>query len=457
MTAQTPRKAARSRRTLLAFSLFLSVAAFFLRPAPGVRGLEELADDSSRISEDISVRASRQERARQLARLGVGSWHEAGWRGQGLKVAILDSGFRGYRKFLGKALPESVEVQSFREDRNFESKDSQHGILCGEVIHALAPEAQLLLANWEPDDPATFLDAVRWARRQGARIISCSVITPYWSDGDGGGRVHLELARLLGSGDAAGDLLCFASAGNTAQRHWSGLYSPGRDGLHAWITGATSNRIQPWSSEQVSVELYSRPGNARYELSIVDTATGAVQYKALSTLEGERLTAVIRFDPEPGQHYAARIRQLSGTPGRFHVTSLSADLEFATLGGSVMFPADGPEVIAVGAVDDSGQRMTYSSCGPNSMNHKPDIVAPVPFTTFCRERPFSGTSAAAPQAAALAALIWARNAEWSAARVSEQLRGLASDLGVPGPDFETGYGRIGLPRIDRVANTSAKR
>lgn len=438
----------RARQVILGLSLFLTLGVFCLLPGPSLRDPAELAGDSSPASENITVSVPRQERARNIARLGVGPWHQAGWRGQGLKVAVLDSGFRGYRAFLGKALPETVETRSFRHDKNFESKDSQHGIMCGEVIHALAPEAQILMANWEPDDAMTFLDAVRWARCQGARIISCSVITPYWSDGEGGGSVHRELARLLGPGTADGDLLCFASAGNTAQRHWSGSYSSGREGMHAWQTGTSNNRVLPWSADQVSVELYSRPGNARYELSVVDNVTGAVLHKAQSTLEGDRVTSVIRFDPEPGQQYAARVRLMSGTPGRFHMTSLAADLEYATLGGSVMFPADGPEVIAVGAVDDSGQRMSYSSCGPNSSNHKPDIVAPVPFTTFCRERPFSGTSAAAPQAAALAALLWTRHAEWSAARVSEQLRGLASDLGIPGPDFETGYGRIGLPGIE---------
>ena len=64
-------------------------------------------------------------------------------------------------------------VRSFRADQNLEARDSQHGVLCAEVIHALAPQARLLLANWEPDDPNSFLSAVRWAREEGASIISC--------------------------------------------------------------------------------------------------------------------------------------------------------------------------------------------------------------------------------------------------------------------------------------------
>ncbi len=77
-----------------------------------------------------------------LTFVGVERWHKLGYRGQGCKVAVLDSGFRGYREFLGKGLPAFVTAKSFRTDHSFEARDSQHGILCAEVIHTLAPAAQ---------------------------------------------------------------------------------------------------------------------------------------------------------------------------------------------------------------------------------------------------------------------------------------------------------------------------
>ena len=52
---------------------------------------------------------------------------------------------------LGKALPSTVAIHSFRSDHDLEAKDSQHGILCGEVIHTIAPDAELLFANWDTD------------------------------------------------------------------------------------------------------------------------------------------------------------------------------------------------------------------------------------------------------------------------------------------------------------------
>src|SRR5262245_42158137 len=43
------------------------------------------------------------QRTQHLAGLGVDRWHALGYRGRGVKVAILDSGFRGYRGHLGQA------------------------------------------------------------------------------------------------------------------------------------------------------------------------------------------------------------------------------------------------------------------------------------------------------------------------------------------------------------------
>ena len=105
--------------------------------------------------------------------VGADRWQAGGFRGRGVKVAVLDTGFRGWREHLGKALPAHVTARSFRADGNLEARDSQHGILCGEVIHTLAPDAELLFANWEPGHEEQFLAAVAWARPR-------SMFAPGW-------------------------------------------------------------------------------------------------------------------------------------------------------------------------------------------------------------------------------------------------------------------------------------
>ncbi len=386
----------------------------------------------------------RDRRGQLLERLGVRNWHAAGIRGQGIKVAVLDSGFCGYRAQVGKALPARVGVCSFRQDGNLEARDSQHGVLCGEVIHSLAPAADLLLANWENDGPDQFLEAIRWARKQGARIISCSVIMPSWSDGEGAGEVHQKLAQLLGSGDRPGDMLMFASAGNIAQRHWGGPFRDNGDRLHVWSPGQTENVITPWGGERVSVELCWQPGS-RYEVIVEDVTTGWSTGLCGTRLGPDRCYFVVRFTPQPGHGYTVKVRHLSGPPGRFHLVVLGGGLQYSTNHGSIPFPGDGPEVIAVGAVNREGKRASYSSCGPNSSQPKPDFVAQIPFPSLWRSRPFTGTSASAPQAAGLAALLWARNPNWTASKVREGLRSSVTPLGSEQHSSETGFGLIHLP------------
>jgi hypothetical protein len=383
-------------------------------------------------------------RARLMADMGIPAWHAKGWRGQGVKVAVLDSGFRGYKAHLGEALPEHVTARSFRIDGNLEAKDSQHGILCGEVVHSIAPNAELLFANWDAERPEQFLEAVRWARRKGARIITCSLIMPTWSDGEGGGEVHKALAEALGKGDQADDALFFASAGNTAQRHWGGSFHNGGDGLHEWAPGRTDNLIRPWEGEKPSVELCWRPG-AVYELSVQDLTAEHEAGRCEAKIGEGHCCAAVKFDPEAGHTYAARVRLVRGTPGSFHLTVLGGGLEETTLHGSVSFPADGGEVIAVGAEDRQGRRQEYSSCGPNGPSLKPDFAAVVPFPSMWRTQPFSGTSAAAPQAAGLAALLRSAHPDWTVTRSRGALLGAARHADAANLTSEVGRGEVHLP------------
>ncbi len=384
-------------------------------------------------------RSSLAQRTALFDELGVSAWHAAGHLGRGVKVAILDTGFRGYRDFLGKVLPAKVTTHSFRADGNLEARDSQHGILCSEVVHSIAPDAELLFANWETDRPETFLAAVRWARQQGARIISCSVIMPSWSDGAGHGDNHCLLKETLGDGRNRDDLLCFASAGNTAQRHWQGVFKDNGDRLHDWSDGVTRNSVRPWGGERVSVEMYGS-GAAGYELTVLDeTSERRIDVARFKETQGFR-SAAIHFMPESGHVYAAQVRLLEGPADEFHLVVLGGTLDHGREEGSVPFPADGNEVIAVGAVGRDGMRMAYSSRGADA--GKPDLVAKVPFSSTWRDRSFSGTSAASPQAAGLAALIWSKHADWTAEQVKQAL--FRATREVSGARNEIGHGLIHL-------------
>jgi subtilisin family serine protease len=217
--------------------------------------------------------------------------------------------------------------------------------------------------------------------------------------------------------------------------------------LHQWVKGKKDNPLRPFSHERVSIELTSP--QAGYEVVLVDANTQQPIGRSRAQVSDGCASAIVRFEPKANQRYLVRVRwttENSKPVGRFHLTVLGGRLQYTTAQGSVPFPGDGAEVVAVGAVDGRGRRLNYSSCGPCASSPKPDLVATVPFPSVWRpEQAFSGTSAAAPQAAALAALVWSRNPTWSANQVRETL-GKAAYKVKAGHCPETGYGVVRLPK-----------
>lgn len=142
-------------------------------------------------------------------------------------------------------------------------------------------------------------------------------------------------------------------------------------------------------------------------------------------------------------------------------------------GGSVLFPAAYPPVVAVGATDASGSVAFYSNKGAQL-----DLVAPGGGAAFSQYLPgqniFStvlqcaatasaadyprktgdsfygtalGTSFAAPFVTGAAALLFAWDASLTADQVVNRLISTADDIGTPGWDAASGYGRLNLERL----------
>ena len=69
--------------------------------------------------------------------------HATGAKGQGVKVAIIDGGFKGADK-----LPEDMPVRRWFRDYTYTgiyAGTDTHGTACAEIIHDVAPEAELYL------------------------------------------------------------------------------------------------------------------------------------------------------------------------------------------------------------------------------------------------------------------------------------------------------------------------
>lgn len=121
-------------------------------------------------------------------------------------------------------------------------------------------------------------------------------------------------------------------------------------------------------------------------------------------------------------------------------------------GDAVKYPAAYDTVLAVGGVGSDNLRDPLSNYGPEL-----DIVAPWVVFTTVKGGAYDyrdGTSMAAPQAAAAAALAWSTHQGLRPAELRNLLKQTAQDIGSAGWDQETGYG---LLRMDKAVREELKR
>lgn len=117
---------------------------------------------------------------------------------------------------------------------------------------------------------------------------------------------------------------------------------------------------------------------------------------------------------------------------------------------SSLSPANNPEALAVGATDGLDQLWASSSRGPSACGEAetifPELTAPgVAIRTTDRWGGYAvvtGTSLAAPHVAGALALLLSAHPDLTVAEQEQLLREAALDLGVAGPDNDTGWGRV---------------
>ena len=168
------------------------------------------------------------------ALLGIPPWRDSGFSGQGVRVAVVDSGFRGYAERSGTSLPADVTPVSFRADGDIEA-GTDHGTLAAEIVHSIAPSAEIYLVNFST---VTELSAaVDYLIAEGVDVISFSLGFIHNGPGNGTGPV----ADIVSKG-TVNDALWTVSAGNWARQHWRGPFLDlNDDSLHEFAPGELVN------------------------------------------------------------------------------------------------------------------------------------------------------------------------------------------------------------------------
>jgi subtilisin family serine protease len=394
------------------------------------------------------------------------AWHEAGFTGKGVKIAIIDDGFARLtdRQATGQVTTRATTVDYCSGHVG----GDEHGTAVAEIVTQEAPDAELFLLCV---DNEVGLDAAeKYAKDNGASIITMSLSWYGTWSGNGQGPAGTPDATVADA--RAAGILWVNSAGNDAVSHWSGTYvdangdgfadmGPNGDPTQSFVIpgGAFACAFLRWDGwpqatqdydmylvREPSRQILARSVNNQHELH----DAGHEELCGVNGGVGSIPVGVVITTAYPDQGPSPTFDLfLEGEP-------YSLRLEYATAGRSITDPAAAPGAVAVGAICwQSAGLEFYSSQGPTVDGRmKPDLVAPdsVSSSTYgqftrCGGSGFAGTSAAAPHVAGAAALVKQRLPSFKAPQLRAFLIAHAGDLGAPGADDAYGAGRLLLPPI----------
>lgn len=388
-----------------------------------------------------------------IAATGAASWHAAGITGAGTKVAVIDLGFAGYPARIASGdLPAGLTAVDMCSGQLLGPEP--HGTAVAEIVHEMAPAAQLFLLCVETEVQLGL--AKDYAKANGIGIVNHSVGWFGTSRGDGSGGPGTPDAIVADA--RANGILWVNAAGNHSIGHWQGfLADADADGWNEFVPGDETNDALllagiefcaslKWDDWPVSSQDYDLYLYRLSDLVVVASSTNA-QSPAKPVEE-------LCYTSPSTRVYGVAIRRATATASpRFDLFVNNSTLQYLVTTSSIVEPASSPSAMAVGAICWQNSALElYSSLGPTIDGRiKPDIVGPdavstATYGTFsaCAISGFAGTSASAPHVAGAAALAKQANAAFGPAELQSFLEGRAIDLGVSGKDNSYGAGRLAL-------------
>ncbi len=398
--------------------------------------------------------------------VGALPWHEAGYKGQGVKVGIIETGFEGFAGLVGQELPSPVGIRCYTDAGGVFSsalKDCEngdvHGTATTETIIDTAPGVSLYIARVR--NKRDLRDTVNWMVEEGVSVATLYGFGRFEGPGDGTSPDPLSALGLMDLG-VNGGIMFVVPAGNFATGTWfkrAPFSDADGDTFIDFASNNDGNAISLEEGDRASFQLRWddtwAAASRNLELHIWDTA--AQQHIAHSRSEqsgraGDVPYETLRFQaPRDGVYEVAISSQDGDVPEWIQLLYWGQGLEHHTESGSIINPAESanPSVLTVGAAhwEDIHTIAWYSSRGPTPDGRiKPDIVGPT-----CGEsasfhpRRYCGTSGSTPHLVGMAALVKQRFPHYGPEQVAEYLKDHAEQRQTPDPNNTWGHGFAVLP------------
>ncbi len=403
-----------------------------------------------------------------------------GLSGAGIKVGVISNGVdhRSSAQATGDLPTDPANLTVLRNDVG-----GDEGTAMLEIVHDIAPDASLVFhdCGWNVLEFNRAIDALADA---GCRVIVDDIgwpDEPFFEDG----LVAAHVAEMVSSRG----VVYVSAAGNDAGLHYQGVFRDDGRGWHDFSAGTSSTRnrlyvdLPPGSSVNAVLQ-WSEPfgkASTNYNLALYDTANLSVPLAIASRVQNgdddplEVLTwvnsgtAPVQAEVDVSRPPSAPDRMLELFVYPHGGASLNAANTIAADSIYGHPAADGViAVAAIDATDSSGARLEpYSSRGPvtiitplAAIREKPDCSAVdgVRVTgAGAFQTEFWGTSAAAPHAAGLAALVWSGRQDATGAQVRSALLATADDLGAAGTDTAFGAGRVNATAMNAIFSPATRR
>lgn len=380
--------------------------------------------------------------------------HALGATGAGIRIAVIDSGFIGLSALIADdQLPEPLFKKNFSSS-GMESS-SEHGSAVAEIVHQMAPEAELILVKIS--SLSHWKQAIAYVDSKNARVLNASFGFPGSNFADGTGAAAGAAKEAVERG-----ILPVIAAGNYGDGHWLGPWTDTNDNDFLEFDGSADEGLTFAASAGAGVSIYLAwddfPATDRdVDLQVHYVGTDASpQAPSAANLVGSSLTIqngndapleVVAFTASQTGNYAALVHRDSGPKPSQLALYLSHDVTDGNNvpESSVITPGDAEAAFTVGAIWypqwSTGPIEDFSSRGPTLDGRvKPEIAGP-DGTTSAIYGQFFGTSAATPHVAGAAAVLLSAQPDFTVAQLKNRLAAYAVPMGDAN---QFGAGRLDL-------------